>query len=84
MDDMVILDVQDNGVGFDPACLNVSLVGQSIGGFGLKALRERVQQLGGTLSIESASGKGTTIAVALPVMSKEALSLREVTKEAYR
>jgi signal transduction histidine kinase len=84
MDDMVILDVQDDGIGFDPACLSVSLVGQSANGFGLKALRERVQQLGGTLSIESAPGKGTTIAVALPAMSKEVLSLREVTKEAYR
>lgn len=71
MDDMVILDVQDNGVGFDPTYLSASIVGQRPGGFGLKALRTRIEQLGGTLSIESRQGEGTTIAVALPAVSNE-------------
>jgi signal transduction histidine kinase len=48
MDGLVVLDVQDNGVGFDTTRLSISLVEQPAGGFGLKALRERVEQLGGS------------------------------------
>jgi signal transduction histidine kinase len=70
IDETVALDVQDDGVGFDPSQLCISPVEQHSGGFGLKSLRERVEQLGGTLSIESAPGEGTTIAVALPALSK--------------
>jgi len=81
MDGMVILDVQDNGVGFDPACLSASAVGQRPGGFGLKALRTRIEQLDGTLSIESTPGEGTTIAVALPAVSNESSFALEATKE---
>lgn len=81
MDGMVVLDVQDNGVGFDTARLCVSPVGQPAGGFGLKALRERVEQLGGMLSIESSPGEGTTIAVALPAASNESPLSQEEAKE---
>jgi PAS domain S-box-containing protein len=35
-------------------------------GFGLAGMRERVEQMGGNLTISSASGKGTKIAVRLP------------------
>lgn len=80
MDGMVILDVQDNGVGFDPACLSASAVGQRPGGFGLKALRARIEQLDGTLSIESVHGEGTTIAVALPAVSNESQFALEAAK----
>lgn len=81
MDGMVALDVQDNGVGFDPACLRIAPIGQTSGGFGLKALRERIEQLGGTLSIESALDEGTTIAAALPAVSSESLLSLESSKE---
>ena len=36
------------------------------GHFGLIGLQERVRELGGTLGIETALGRGTTIAVSLP------------------
>jgi signal transduction histidine kinase len=81
MDGMVVLDVQDNGVGFDMTRLSLSPVEQPAGGFGLKALRERVEQLGGTLSIESSCGEGTTIAVALPATGNEPTSPEEAAKE---
>jgi signal transduction histidine kinase len=81
MDGTVALDVQDDGIGFDTAHLCVSPVGQPAGGFGLKALRERVEQLGGMLSIESAPGEGTTIAVALPAASNESRLSVEAAKE---
>ncbi|MCU0493492.1 MAG: sensor histidine kinase [Chloroflexaceae bacterium] len=61
MDDELILDVQDDGVGFDPNQPHRSN-GQN-GGYGLTSMRERVGQLGGTLSVESAPGEGTTVVV---------------------
>jgi signal transduction histidine kinase len=39
----------------------------SSGHFGLQGMRERVDKLGGVLSIESAPGKGTTVSVTVPV-----------------
>jgi signal transduction histidine kinase len=65
MEDEVVLDVQDDGVGFDPAEAS-----QQVGldhGYGLAALRERAAQLGGSLEVESAPGEGTTVVVSLPV-----------------
>ncbi|MFJ2225862.1 MULTISPECIES: sensor histidine kinase [Streptomyces] len=37
------------------------------GGFGLPAMRARARSLGGTLSVESAPGQGTAVAVTLPL-----------------
>ena len=54
----VRVTVRDDGQGFDPTADN--------GGFGLAGMRERVELLGGELTIESAPGSGTRIAVWLP------------------
>jgi signal transduction histidine kinase len=62
MGDMVILDVQDDGVGIGRG--EASPYG---GGFGLQAMRERVEQLGGAVDVESEPGVGTTVAVSIPV-----------------
>jgi len=63
-DDVVILDVVDDGRGFDPAVAAVKHTG---GGFGIDAMRSRVRELGGTLSIETSPGHGTALAVTLPI-----------------
>ena len=52
--------LSDNGVGFIVAAAEGS------NHYGLKGMKERVQKLGGTLGIESAPGKGTTIDIAIP------------------
>ncbi|MEO9255070.1 MAG: sensor histidine kinase [Tepidiformaceae bacterium] len=65
LDDWVGLDVVDNGVGFDPSET------RQPASFGLTALRERVEKLGGTLSIESSPGAGTAIAVGFSVERDE-------------
>jgi signal transduction histidine kinase len=65
LDDVVVLDVQDDGVGFDPAATVAAA-----GGLGLRAMRERAEQLGGSLTIESTPGDGTTIAVELPLPAR--------------
>lgn len=57
--------VTDDGDGFDPRALETGSPSTS-DSFGLHATRERVQQLGGTLSVGSAPGHGTTLTVTLP------------------
>ncbi|MBE3558311.1 MAG: sensor histidine kinase [Ktedonobacteraceae bacterium] len=52
--DIVTLSISDNGRGFDAESGDHQ-------GFGLLSMRERVQALGGHLSIQSERGKGTTI-----------------------
>jgi signal transduction histidine kinase len=58
----VILEVQDDGRGFDPA----QAPGVSEGHFGLQGMRERVKRLGGTLSIEPSTPSGTRIRAVVP------------------
>jgi signal transduction histidine kinase len=64
MDDLVVLDVQDDGTGFDPT--QTPSAAQPVDGFGLTAMHERVQQMGGSLLVESAPGEGTTLAIEIP------------------
>jgi signal transduction histidine kinase len=54
----VVVVVQDDGVGFNPASARGSL--------GLLGMQERVHELEGTLKITSESPKGTTIRAELP------------------
>ena len=68
MDDTVALDVQDDGKGFASRCLLTTSRAQSTGGFGLLALRERVEQQGGTLAVEGEPDEGTTVALTLPAI----------------
>jgi signal transduction histidine kinase len=59
----VVLEIRDNGAGFK---------GQSEqGGLGLRGMRERVQQMGGTFSITSSRKAGTKIVVTSPYLQKK-------------
>jgi two-component system, NarL family, sensor histidine kinase UhpB len=55
--------VHDDGVGFE-ARLPRTAAGQ---GFGMVSMRQRAEELGGSLQVESAPGEGTTVRVDLPV-----------------
>jgi signal transduction histidine kinase len=63
MDNEVALDVRDDGRGFDLARLAGPAGG---GGFGLVAMRQRVEGQGGTLQVESEPGGGTAISACIP------------------
>jgi signal transduction histidine kinase len=63
MDGEAALDVRDDGAGFAPTADGHG----PNGGLGLRGMRERVEALGGRLAVESAPGRGTTIAVTVPV-----------------
>jgi signal transduction histidine kinase len=61
----VIARIRDNGKGFD-----VNAVGKDYekrSSFGMVNMRERAELVGGTLDLQSAIGKGTTITVRVPV-----------------
>ncbi|MBZ5514424.1 MAG: GAF domain-containing sensor histidine kinase [Acidobacteriia bacterium] len=58
------LEVRDNGAGFDLQGEMDRAAGE---GLGLMGMRERVEHLNGTFSIESAPGKGTTVRARVPL-----------------
>jgi signal transduction histidine kinase len=64
IDDVVVLDVQDNGVAFAGAAAS-----PLSGGYGLQAMRERAEQCGGSVTLESEPGEGTTVTVSIPIYS---------------
>ena len=64
--EQVQLCISDDGRGFDPSI--VAGAGSGAGQhLGLTLMRERVEKLGGSLSVQSGAGKGTTVCAVLPV-----------------
>ena len=57
---MMTLTISDDGIGFDRGRL-------PRGGLGLIGMEERVRELGGTASVRSSPGHGTTIHVTIPL-----------------
>lgn len=58
--DAAVLEVDDDGVGFDPSRVRS-------GGQGLRNIKDRAARLGGTMEIESSRAVGTTLRVAIPL-----------------
>ncbi|MCX4187777.1 sensor histidine kinase [Methylophaga sp. OBS4] len=57
----VVISVEDNGIG-----------GHAEGeGFGVRAMRERVENLGGRFSFESRSGQGVSVKARMPFIEKQ-------------
>ena len=69
-DGEVRLEVSDDGAGFTPPNNWVSLARE--GHLGLVGLRERVVAAGGTLTFQSALGKGTQVRVSIPLRQEAA------------
>jgi len=68
----VLLVIEDDGVGFDPA----QMVDGPRPHLGLYGMRERAELLGGKFTVESSAGQGTTLFVDLPI--ETSASTREV------
>lgn len=66
-DDEVRFSVDDDGQGFDPEAPTFNAGGTVTDSFGLRATRERVEQLGGVLTIDSTPTHGTSLRVDLTV-----------------
>ena len=65
-DDLVVLDVRDDGSGFDVEHARLAS-GRDGHGFGLSSMGQRVHRIGGRLEIESATGSGTAVSASVPV-----------------
>ncbi|MDY6952244.1 MAG: PAS domain S-box protein [Thermodesulfobacteriota bacterium] len=63
--DQVIVEVEDDGVGFDTAKIESSESNADC--FGFFSIQQRLQPLGGRLSVESKVGRGTRIVLAAPM-----------------
>ena len=64
-DDGAAIEIRDAGRGFDPSTQ------RGPESFGLLALRERLEELGGTLSVEAAPGKGVAVVARVPIGREE-------------
>ncbi len=60
----VVVTIEDNGIGFVPERVVVS---RESGGFGLFSIRERLDQLGGTMTIRSSPGQGCQCILRAPL-----------------
>jgi signal transduction histidine kinase len=65
-DDRLSVDVEDNGVGVDPA----DLVGDDVPHAGIVAMRETITTAGGSFSIGKGRAKGTLVSFSLPLSSE--------------
>lgn len=59
LENAVSVDICDDGYGMDPTAVN--------GGYGLRAMRERAEAVGGSLTIDTDPGQGTTVAATVPL-----------------
>jgi signal transduction histidine kinase len=66
MEHEVALDVRDDGKGFDVSRCDAEPAAEGHG-FGLVAMRQRIEGLRGTLQVESEPGVGTAISACVPV-----------------
>jgi signal transduction histidine kinase len=61
----LVIEVKDDGPGFQPG------TNRRHGRLGLAGMRERVEVAGGTFTIQSAAGQGTTVRATLPLTTNE-------------
>ncbi|MUL44318.1 sensor histidine kinase [Streptomonospora sp. PA3] len=63
LDDVVLLDVRDDGRGMDGARRD---------GFGIRSMTQRIRGVGGSVAIESAPGEGTAVSASVPAITAQA------------
>jgi len=69
---MVLVEVRDDGRGFDPIEAERRAADPIGGTFGLFSVRERVRHLGGSVDIDSRPGRGTTVLLRVPIGAEAA------------
>jgi signal transduction histidine kinase len=57
--DQAVLEIDDDGLGFDPVAPHT--------GLGLRNLKDRALAIGGRVTVESKAGEGTTVQFAIPI-----------------
>lgn len=69
---ILLLEIQDNGAGFDVKAMTQNYEKRSSSSLGMVNLRERTELVNGLLNIESAPGKGTNVQVYIPLTEESA------------
>jgi len=69
VDSNIHIIVEDNGVGFNVT--DIATISTETGGFGLFSIRERLEQLGGRLVIESKLNCGVRVTMIAPLRNTE-------------
>ena len=71
-DEMAVVQIADNGVGFDVAQMSANYETRS--SLGMVNMRERAELLDGKFSIDSVKGKGTVVTIMLPLKAPDAVN----------
>jgi signal transduction histidine kinase len=69
VNEYINVSVEDDGVGFDP--VEVTSTAAQKAKFGLFSIRERLEQLGGLIEIESEPGRGSKITMIAPLKNED-------------
>jgi ligand-binding sensor domain-containing protein/signal transduction histidine kinase len=64
--EIIRLDIRDDGCGFDDKS-----IATTSGHFGLLGIKERVEQIQGSLTIDTAPGQGTSIKIEIPIKQRK-------------
>ncbi len=72
--DILLLEIADDGVGFDPTAINSGY--EQRGSLGMVNMRERTELVNGIFRIDSKPNQGTTVRVWIPLNEKAADRLR--------
>lgn len=70
LEDTVMLDVHDDGVGFTTTDHDVPPPADGDGGYGLDGLRRRLERVLGTLTVETSPGAGTAVNASVPAIRR--------------
>jgi signal transduction histidine kinase len=70
----ICMEIKDDGRGFE---LNGACLAKKKGRLGLLGMKERVEMIGGTFSVESAPGKHTTVRAEIPAHKSSAKKRRK-------
>ncbi len=70
------IQVTDDGVGFDIA--KIDQAKNSVSGFGLFSIRERMKHLNGSLRVDSSPGKGTKVTLIFPMVYEQKAIVEKV------
>jgi signal transduction histidine kinase len=73
-DGLSMLEIEDDGVGFDVNAVGASY--ETRGSLGMINLRERTELVNGVLRIDSAKGRGTRVQVVIPLTEEAADRIR--------
>jgi len=69
---IALLEIADNGQGFDVQAMNQSYEKRANSSLGMVNLRERAELVNGLLQIDSAVGRGTKVQVYIPLTEEAA------------